>query len=55
MDMRFALLLTSVLIAGGLTVLVGSWLAGTPTYEAALPALAGLALLVRLLLIRRQR
>lgn len=54
MDIRFALLLTSVLIAGGLTVLVASWSAGSPAHQAALPALAGLALLLRLLMIRRQ-
>lgn len=54
MNIRFALLLTSVLIAGGLTVLVGSWFAGSPAFAASLPALAGLALLLRLLMIRRQ-
>mgnify|MGYP000238490279 CR=1 FL=1 len=54
MDMRFAFLLTSVLIAGGLTVLVASWFAGSPAHEAGLPAVAGLALLLRLLMIRRR-
>jgi len=54
MDIRFALLLSSVLTAGGLTVLVASWVAGSPAYEAALPAVAGLTLLVRFLMIRRQ-
>lgn len=53
--MRFALLLTSVLIAGGLTVLVASALAGSPAHAAALPALTGLALLLRLLMIRGGR
>jgi len=54
MDMRFALLIALVLTAGGLTVLVASLVAGGPGQLAgALPALAGLALLARLVLARR--
>jgi hypothetical protein len=54
MDMRFALLIALVLTAGGLTVLIAALFAGSPGQLAAgLPAVAGAALVLRLLTARR--